>query len=223
VAASLSPAVCLLATSLGLGGLLSPASVTAQAPPLREPQHRAALDALATGALLVSARRLPDPNFANTVILLVDVGRTGAVGLIVNRRSDATLARAFPTLKPTLATASQAFFGGPVQKTQAMALARSPDAPAGARHVVAGIHVVAGAEAIEALIASGAPASRFRVYFGYAGWSPGQLESEIRQGAWHVLAGDVDVVFDPDPASTWQRQIARTTVIQARLTHSPPW
>lgn len=107
-----------MAAALGLGALLSMPPLAPQRPSLRDGLHRSDVRALAAGTLLVSARRLPDPNFANTVILLVDYGREGAVGLVVNRRSDATLARLFPSVKPTLATASRAFLGGPVQKTQ---------------------------------------------------------------------------------------------------------
>jgi putative transcriptional regulator len=57
------------------------------------------------------------------------------------------------------------------------------------------------------LLSTGVGPNRFRVYVGYAGWGPGQLDSETAQGAWHVLDGDGDVVFDPEPDSTWQRQI----------------
>jgi putative transcriptional regulator len=213
--------VLVVAATLGLGALaMSP--VTPQRPPLRDGLHRSDVKALAAGALLVSARRLPDPNFANTVILLVDYGHEGAVGLVVNRRSDATLGRLFPNLKPSLATAGRAFFGGPVQKTQAMALVRAPEAPARARHVVDGIHLVSAREAVEALVASDTASSRYRVYFGYAGWSPGQLEAETAEGVWHVLGADAGVVFAEDPSTMWPQQIARTEMIQARRSAARP-
>lgn len=216
MAASSSPAVAVLAAAVGCVGLLSLAGRAAQPGPRRDGLQRSAVAALASGKLLVAARRLPDPNFANTVILLTALNRDGAVGLVVNRRSDTTLGHVFPQLTLGLASASHAFFGGPVQRTQAMALVRAPEAPGSARPIVDGVHAVTSVQAIEALITSGIAASRFRVYFGYAGWSPAQLEAETGEGAWHVLDGDAEVVFAADPAATWQRQIARTELIQAR-------
>jgi putative transcriptional regulator len=176
----------------------------------------AAVDALAAGKLLVAARRLPDPNFGNAVILLAEFNDEGAVGLVVNRRSDVTVARVFPHLTTAPANAGQVFLGGPVDKTRAMALLRAPASPAGARHVFDGVYLLTLREAVESAVSSNAVPGRLRVYLGYAGWGPGQLEAETAEGVWHVLAGDADAVFDPDPSSIWQRQIARTEVIQAR-------
>jgi putative transcriptional regulator len=198
-----------------LAGLASLTPPARQLPPLRAPAARAAVAALAPGKLLVAARRLPDPNFANAVVLLADVNKDGAVGLVLNRRSSVTLARVFPQLVPTMATASHAFLGGPVDTTRTMALIRAAQAPTGARHIVDGVHLATAREAVEAAIAAGTAAARLRVYLGYAGWGAGQLEAETEQGVWHVLEADAEIVFDAEPSSTWQRQIARTELIQA--------
>ncbi|MEO5823641.1 MAG: YqgE/AlgH family protein [Vicinamibacteraceae bacterium] len=214
--------MALFAAALGLAGLLSMSLASAQVPPLREPVHRDAVAALTAGTLLVAARHLPDSNFSKTVILLGDVTRGGAVGVVLNRRSTVPLARVFPQLVPNLATASLAFLGGPVETTRTMALIRAAQGPAGTRHVVDGVHLATAREAVEAAITAGTTATHLRIYLGYAGWSPGQLEAETGQGAWHVLPGDADVVFDPDPASAWQRQIARTDVMQARQVELSP-
>ena len=73
------------------------------------------------------AARRSHPNFGNAVILLAEFNGVGAVGLVVNRRSDITVARVFPHLTPTPASAGQAFLGGPVEKTRPMVLcARRP-------------------------------------------------------------------------------------------------
>lgn len=198
-----------------LAGLLSLTLAAEQIPPLREPVTRAAVDALAPGKLLVAARRLPDPNFANTVVLLADVTKDGAVGLVLNRRSRVTLARVFPQLAPTLPSAHLAFLGGPVETTRTMVLIRAAQAPAGARRVVGDVHLATAREAMEAAVGAGTTGAGLRVYLGYAGWGTGQLEAETQQGVWHVLEADADIVFDADPSSMWQRQIARTASIQA--------
>jgi len=226
--ASFPAGVLVLGAAAALVGLLVTASPHGQHPrtpdgrraPLQDRLRRADADVLAAGKLLVSARRLPDSNFSRTVILLADVNDKGAFGLVINRRSDLTLARVFPNLTVTAGSAERAFLGGPVETTRAMALVRGVDAPAKAREVGNGIFFVAG-DGVEALAASGAPSTRLRIYLGYAGWAPGQLEAETEEGAWHVLDGDTDIVFDPDPAGTWQRQIARTEVIQARRGIAP--
>ena len=216
MAALPSPAVAILAL-LGLAGALAVRPMAAPGPQPADRLHQAAVKALAAGKLLVAARRLPDPNFGNAVILLADFNREGAVGLVVNRQSEVSVARVFPHLTPAPASAGQAFLGGPVDKTRAMALVRASAVPAGARHVFDGVYLLTGKEAVESAVSSQAAAGRLRIYLGYSGWGPGQLEAETAEGVWHVLGGDADAVFDPDPASTWQRQIARTELIQARV------
>jgi putative transcriptional regulator len=210
---ALTPAV--VAAGLAMASLLV-ARPSAQDARLHERLYREAVKSLAAGKLLVAARRLPDPNFSRTVVLLAVHGDEGAMGLIVNRRSEVPLARLFPQVMPTMSTAGHAFAGGPVQREVAIALVRTSESPAGARPIMNGVHVVSAREPLEALLASGTPASRLRIYLGYAGWGPGQLEAETAQGSWHVLDGDADIVFDPDPAAVWPRQIARTEVISAR-------
>jgi putative transcriptional regulator len=212
--AALSTPVAAFLAVLGVAGSL-PGRPASQGPGQDDRLHQAAVDALAAGKLLVAARRLPDPNFGNAVILLAEFNAEGAVGLVVNRRSDVTVAQVFPHVTPTLASAGQAFLGGPVDKTRAMALLRASASPAGARHIFDGVYLLTLRETVESAVTSNAAPGRLRVYLGYAGWAPGQLEAETAEGVWHVLAGDADAVFDPDPSSTWQRQIARTEVISA--------
>lgn len=214
-----TPAVT--AAGLAMACLLV-ARPSAQDAQLHERVYRQVVRSLASGKLLVAARRLPDPNFSRTVVLLVVFSDDGAMGLIVNRRSEVPLARLFPHVMPTVSTAGRAFAGGPVQREVAIALTRTSEPPASARPIADGMHLVSAREPLEALLASGTPSSRLRVYLGYAGWGPRQLEAETAQGSWHVLDGDADIVFAPDPAAVWPRQIARTEVISARAAGVAP-
>ena len=215
MAALSSRAVVLLAL-LGVAGVLPTLPAESQGLQKNDRLRQAAVKALAGGKLLVAARRLPDPNFGHAVILLAEFNSEGAVGLVVNRRSEVSVARVFPHLTPAIASAGPAFLGGPVEKTRPMVLVRASASPPGARHVVDGIYLLATRQAIESAVTSGTTPGHVRVYLGYSGWGPGQLEAETAEGVWHVLSGDADAVFDPDPSSTWQRQIARTELIQAR-------
>lgn len=166
--------------------------------------------ALAAGKLLVAARGLPDPNFTETVILLAEHSGEGSMGLIVNRRTDLPLARLFPNLKPTPGQPAALFTGGPVSTDGVLALLRSTVPTSEGRRVFDDVYMIATREGLDEFILAGTEQSRFRVYLGYAGWGPGQLERETTQGAWHVFRADAAVVFDPAPDSLWQRQVRRT-------------
>jgi putative transcriptional regulator len=170
---------------------------------------------LAAGKLLVAARNLPDPNFTDTVVLLVQYSRDGAAGLVLNRPSGVPLSRVLPGVEPVAGVGATAFIGGPVSQAAVLALSRAAcDAcPLVGRDV----YLVNTADALKARLAEGVDVRRLRVYVGYAGWGGGQLEAETRQGAWRVLEADARVVFDPHPESLWQRLIKRTEAVFARL------
>jgi putative transcriptional regulator len=169
---------------------------------------------LAPGKLLVAARNLPDPNFSDAVVLLVDLNDRGAMGIIVNRPTQAKLTEILPGLAGSTA-AGTAYFGGPVQVSGVLALLRSELARTDCRKVAADVYLVNTREVLDEVLRAGAGPDRFRVYAGYAGWEAGQLQREAALGAWHVFEGDPDVVFDPQPDSVWQRQIRRTEDLMA--------
>lgn len=170
---------------------------------------------LAAGTLLVAARHLPDPNFADTVVLLVEYSREGAAGLVLNRPSDVPLSRALPGVEQAANVAATAFIGGPVSQGAVLALSRAAcDAcPLVGRNV----YLVNRPDALKARLAAGADARGLRVYVGYAGWGGGQLEAETRRGSWRVLQANASVVFDPEPETLWRRLITRTEAVLAGL------
>ena len=172
--------------------------------------------ALAAGKLLVAARDLGDPNFAETVVLLFEYNPKGAAGLVVNVRADVPLSSVFGQLNLGVNATRPAFVGGPVSRTSALALLRGPAKATGTRLVATGIHLITTREALEDTLAADASPNRCRVYLGYAGWGTGQLERETETGAWHVFDAEPDLVFDTDPATVWRRLIRRTEFLQAR-------
>lgn len=191
-------------------------------PPVADPHQgfrsqlrRHVVKELAAGKLLVAARNLPDPNFARTVLLLTEFSEDGAMGLIVNRPSEATLGRLLPRLEGSRTTTI--FFGGPVSAQGVIALLRSATERGDSRHVVGDVYLVNNREVLEKTISAGADSNRLRVYAGYAGWGARQLDGETERGSWHVVGGDGDVVFDPDPDTVWQRQMRR---IESRSAHA---
>jgi putative transcriptional regulator len=157
---------------------------------------------LTPGTLLVASDKLGDPNFAETVILITRRDENeGTLGLVLNRQADITLAKAFPKLH---ANADPVYEGGPVSPDAVQGLLRSGSKPDDAEQVVGSIYSVVHKALLEKSISSHLAAAKFRVYLGYAGWGPGQLENEIRQGAWTTAYG-TQYVFDSEPDSLWDR------------------
>jgi len=173
---------------------------------------------LAAGTFLVASRDLGDPNFAETVVLLVHYDdQEGAMGLIVNRRSDVSLARVFHDLKEAKGHTEPVYLGGPVEPGGVLALLRSPSKPDEAQHVFADVYLIASKGLLEKTLAAKVEPNTFHAFLGYAGWGPGQLEHELELGGWHVLPADAASVFHSNPDSVWPRLIQRTEMRIARL------
>jgi putative transcriptional regulator len=179
----------------------------------RQPGPNVIVGQLAPGTLLVATRRLPDPNFAETVVLLLQYSRDGAAGLVLNRPSGVALSRALPGVEAVAGLSAPAFIGGPVSPETVLALSRA--ACEDCRTVARDVHLVNAAETLKRLAADGTDTRRLRVFVGYSGWRGGQLEEEVRRAAWRVVPADARSVFDPDPASLWERMLARAESVLA--------
>ena len=187
----------ILGVTIGLAAL--PAGETNT----REAQYKSDQPA-SVGNLLVASEKLGDPNFAESVILIVQHDEDeGTVGLVINRRTEVPLSRVFPKTKH--ATADPVYMGGPVETTAVQALLRIPEKADRTAHIVADIYLSGSKELIEKSVESRLDSLKFRLYLGYAGWASGQLEAEIRLGAWSVLNASPKLVFDRDPDSLWSR------------------
>jgi putative transcriptional regulator len=160
----------------------------------------------AAGRFLVSSTKLSDPNFRRSVVLLVasDPDK-GALGVIINRRSKVSLSRVFPDIKGPNSPKDLVFMGGPVELATAQALLRSVTPSGTLKHVLGDVYSTGDKDLIEKSISSGTDPAKFRVYLGYAGWAPNQLEAEIELGAWYVTKASPDEIFDEDPDSLWPR------------------
>ncbi len=161
------------------------------------------------GSILVADRDLKDPNFAETVILIVKYDDEGTLGLVLNRITDVPVARALDDWKEAKGHAEPVFLGGPVEKTSILGLVRSRARISQAHPVLTGVHLISEPPQLHRNLEIGLGSDKFRLYVGYAGWAPEQLEEEVDLGAWHVFPGDVNLVFDSDPGSLWMRMIKR--------------
>ncbi len=167
------------------------------------------------GQLLVATRSMPDSRFARTVIYMVRHDETGAMGLVVNRpMGEVPLASLLEGLGVDADDAEgtiRIHYGGPVEYTQGFVL-HSPD------YVVEGTLVVDGGLALTAKadivrdIATGEGPRQSLVVFGYAGWSPGQLEAEMARDDWITVPADEALVFDDEYEDKWRRAMARRSI-----------
>jgi putative transcriptional regulator len=164
---------------------------------------------LAAGKFLVASRTLLDPNFVEAVILLVDYSDEGAMGLVLNRPTEMKLATLLPEIDAVANRPDTVWLGGPVAIWQMVLLSRLEQRIEGSQPVLEDIHFSASRVVLEELVERGA---EFRVYAGYAGWAPGQLDHELARGGWHLLPGDAAMVFDLAPSELWPELIRRSTV-----------
>jgi putative transcriptional regulator len=133
-----------------------------------------------TGSLLVASEKLGDPNFAESVVLILEHDDDdGTLGLIINRRTEIPLARIFPDVK---GSTDPVYAGGPVSITAVQALLRLPSEANETQHVAGDVYATGNKDLIEKAVRERTAPSRFRLYVGYAGWAPGQLEAEARRG-----------------------------------------
>ena len=172
---------------------------------------------LTKGKFLVAARKLADPNFSQTVVLLVDYDQGGAMGVIINRPTEMKLSMVFKDIKDLQKRTDTVFFGGPVLRNQLLLFVRTGTAPEGSLRVLQDVYVVSKLSLIEQMIKNEEKGDRFRVYAGSASWAPGQLEQEVKLGAWHILPADADTVFNKAPSEIWPELIQRSSLKFAKL------
>jgi putative transcriptional regulator len=158
------------------------------------------------GCLLVASPALADPNFAHSVVLLVEHHDDGSVGVVLNRPSEVTVPSLLAALGPLAANPPVVFAGGPVQRDGVLGLGRCPETSTVSRPVFPGIGVVdldADPDLLEAEVIE------VRLFAGYAGWSPGQLDDELEAGGWFVVPASPEDVFTPAPEGLWADVLRR--------------
>lgn len=160
------------------------------------------------GTLLVAAPTMSDPNFARTIVLLLDAGNEGALGVVLNRPTDLEVADVLEPWAPVVSGPDVLFSGGPVETDSALAVANIPDddEPVGWRRVFASTGLVDLDVPVELLASA---VSSLRIFAGYSGWSAGQLEDEIAEGAWYVVPAEESDAFGADPGGLWATVLRR--------------
>jgi putative transcriptional regulator len=157
------------------------------------------------GHLLVAGGSLFDPNFRRTVVLIADHDDEGASGVVLDRASELTVAEAAPPLAGLVEPGALLHLGGPVQPQAAVVLADFEHPEFADKIVFGTVGLVTGEEADDVR----EHIRRARVYAGYAGWGPGQLEGELGENSWIVEPALVEDVFTEAPDRLWSNVLKR--------------
>lgn len=158
---------------------------------------------LSKGVFLVASHHLGGSYFDSSVILLAKYSHEGALGVIINRAAGISLPEALPDFKGLKKDLGTLFIGGPVARFLPFMLLRTERETKNAHHIFDNTFYTTDIKSTIDFIINKNPKDRIRIYAGYAGWSPGQLESEIARGSWIVLRADQYTLFDKDPATIW--------------------
>jgi putative transcriptional regulator len=150
------------------------------------------------GQLLVATPRLSDPNFFHTVILLVQHGAEGALGLVLNRPLSASVSTVWKQVSESPCLIEGFLHqGGPCEGP--LMVVHTDDGAADLT-VMPGVHFSTNKDAIERLVEAASSPTTF--FIGYAGWRPGQLENELEQASWLTATAKPEHIFDP-PDELW--------------------
>ena len=176
---------------------------------------------LSTGSLLLASPGMHDVTFDRTVIFVLEHDDSGSMGLVLNHPSDMLVSDALPDFGP-LVTPDRLFLGGPVEQGTALVLAEPLDPAAPDMHFmhhgIGLLDLAAERNPIQHL-------ERARVFSGYAGWGPRQLEGELRGGSWIVAHCQPEDLWADDYQTQWARILQREGALEEFLAAYPeqPW
>lgn len=157
------------------------------------------------GQLLVAGPSLVDPNFRRTVVLVGEHNEEGALGVVLNRPTELSVEDVVPPLSALTGDGARVFIGGPVRPSDAVVLVEFDDPGKADLPVLGGIGFLIGDIDPGSLVGL----RRARVFAGYAGWGPGQLEGELEESSWIVEGALPADVFDEDPEELWSSVLRR--------------
>ncbi|WP_455208113.1 YqgE/AlgH family protein [Kaarinaea lacus] len=159
-----------------------------------------------TGRFLVATSNLAQTSFKETVIFITHFSSAmGATGITINRSAHIPLNEAFPTIKELKDVNQSLYLGGPVKTNGIFVLMKTKRPHAGMKQIIDDIYFTVGLDAIIHGLPKAVEGEATRAYAGYTGWSPGQLQEEIKRGDWIIVETDTSIVFEENPEYVWQR------------------
>ncbi len=194
--------------------LLLPVLIAAR--PVREPESRRKT------FFLVATPDMPDPMFAETVILMLPPTQPPLIaGLIVNKPTNVPVSKVFPDARFPKNEPTLAYFGGPVYPSDPSLILRGAKPTADAPRLFDDICVSTDPDSVAQLVKNPGSATDLRLILGRAQWSLDQLHAEILEGSWYVLPADADDVFSRKPKQVWRVLVERGQLQEVHLTPAP--
>ncbi|HWD21272.1 MAG TPA: YqgE/AlgH family protein [Verrucomicrobiae bacterium] len=171
------------------------------------------------GQLLLDGGKLQGSFFQRTVVLICQHDAEGAFGLVLNRAADSKVGEAIVANLPEEIKEQRLYIGGPVQPAALSFLHSNDFSPQ--PNVMMNITLGHSIEALTDLGDTFTPATKLRLFAGYAGWTAGQLDNEMARKDWLTHPASVDLIFDTDPTLLW-RAILRQKGLKKRLLAESP-
>ena len=169
---------------------------------------------------LVAVPQLGDPNFARSVVLMMEHSAEGAFGVVVNRPGRITLGEVGKSQGLTVGAGCRGehvFVGGPVQPERGFVLHGRPELPESVE-LVPGLWVSSSIDILTLLLGEGS--TDWRLCLGFAGWGPGQLENELREGAWLTTPASAAHCLATAPKQAWEAVIRDMGIEPGALLHA---
>jgi len=181
------------------------------------------------GQILIAGCQLRDVNFFKSAVLIVEDSPDGAMGLVINRPSSITIARALTGHLDLPENEDLVYMGGPVEPAALFVVHNSAELDPEEDAVGPGIYMGSSAEVFEDIVCQcdcQEKRLKYRVYCGCAGWGPGQLEDELERGDWLTIPADPSFIFHDNPYLLWDELLAQTfrarRILSVRCDH-PEW
>lgn len=153
--------------------------------------------------LLIAREDLPDSDFADSVVLVMNHLAPAPVGIILNRPMPIPVSRLFPDIKPLATLRDKVYFGGPVDFGSVWFLFRAGSPPEHAIQACDGVYLSTDQQLLLQLLGRDKPMESLRIFVGHADWAPGQLEAEIAQRYWTLKRADTDAIFSDKSEHPW--------------------
>jgi len=184
----------------------------------------AAAQEIANGSLLVASPELADPNFSHSVVLVLRRDDNGAIGVVINRVTSLAPSKIFPELSPTLGSyAGKLYRGGPLAPSRLLFLVRGlAAATVNGPEIVDKVFLAADPDSLPEILRLSQGPDEFRMFAGHAEWTAGQLESEVKHGAWRVVPATAEVVFSDKPTKLWETLSTRADQVTAAVRAETP-